>query len=159
MLTLVTDPGLRGCGCALFQGTTLARAGYVRSAVRPPIRGPEAWYGMARAVRAWCAVDHVDQFIIEVPQVYRGQAHAKELIELAGVCGAVAHAVPGGQFRGYYPRQWTLGVEKHRRHEVMFPVLTDPERAAIERAPVGLMHNTYDAIGLGLYHFERTAQQ
>lgn len=130
---LGVDPGVNGCGCAIFQphdyiladGQTLGvryeleRAAYVRNTKRSA-RGDvlEDADGMALCVMAWVCPNGfytIERALLEFPQVYRagrGKAGAdpNDLLTLAAVDGAITGllAVPA---EAVLPRGWkaTMG--------------------------------------------------
>lgn len=165
---LAVDPGLRGCGCAVFSGADTAfrleRAGYV---VGPETagRGPEVWRQMGRVVKKWWLGGYgvFDPsvppwtLVAEVPEVYPGmpKTDPNDLIDLAGVVGAIAGALDLPT-HFYLPRQWKgqlpkgVGVLRALAH------LSDEERKRVEPAPMkSLDHNVADAVGIGLFHAGR----
>lgn len=162
--TLAVDPGLRVCGLALFEQDTLYRAWLSRNPLRTE-RGPEAWEAMARAALN-DFISHTPRrgrvpkrLVVEVPQVYwrAGQGgRAADLIELAGVVGAVAATLPVMTRVHYLPRQWKGQVPKNVHNKRIMKRLRDGEPERILRpSAASLMHNVVDSIGLGLKQLGR----
>ena len=161
---VAVDPGLRGCGVALFKGGTLLRAAYVKNNAEG--RGYNAHVGAANAVRLWLyPTPMIDELVIEFPRVYPGSAQQKgdlnDLLDVAGVGAAISAAVRlsempvGSRVEHVFPSDWKGNVPKETMTERIRRSLTDEERRAIEKCPASLMHNTLDACGIGLYKLGR----
>lgn len=161
--TLAIDPGLRLCGVAMFEGTALNSAWLVKNTSKTE-RGPEAWFAMAeRVLASWlkrtpARGQLVANLIIEVPQVYWRSSkggRAADLIELAGVVGAVSTACPVMARRHFYPAVWKGQVPKEVHNKRVLKHLTEKEHGFMEPVSASLRHNQIDAVGLGLYHLGR----
>jgi hypothetical protein len=157
------DPGLRLCGVALFEGPTLVRAWLAKNSVKTE-RGPTAWNSMGDAVlSSWLKNSprrghQLDQLVVEVPQVYfgsRGGGNAADLIELAGVVGAVSSSVPVRNRKCFLPREWKGSVPKAVHNKRVLKRLDAEETASLEKVPKSLQHNMVDSIGLGLFYLGR----
>lgn len=158
MSTLVSfDPGLRVAGVAFFSDGKLRWATLARSD-EPKVRGPMAWLAMGRAVSA-SLVDHpgpYDKVVVEVPQVYPGAPiDPANLIELAGVNGAVIARLEATEHRGYLPRLWKGNKLKEKMLAHIEACLSVDEAKCIDFLPASLRHNAIDAIGIGLYELGR----
>jgi hypothetical protein len=159
VLLISCDPGLRVLGLAVFYKGDLVHAELVKNPVLKA-RGPEAWWGMATAARlklkdGWLAPD---MYVVEVPQVYRfggASTDPDDLIQLAGIGGAVGSIIKPTSARGYYPRQWKGQVPKEIMIKRIETKLASQEVAAIVKCPPSLRHNVVDAIGIGLFHLGR----
>ena len=171
MKTLAVDPGIRGCGCALFDDATLTKAAYVANPIR---YGNDPWASAAcaEAVSQW--VGDVDTLLVEYPKVYP-QAQQKgdqnDLFALAAIDAVLAYLYPAGKW--FYPRDWKgtanadmmtcriagcAFVKCGGVHTPSLPGrLTVRELNCIVRGSESLLHNTIDAIGLGLHHVGRLA--
>jgi hypothetical protein len=90
--TLVTlDPGKNACGVALWSGGELLVAGAVRAPALAPKFGPQRWAALGVAVDLWLGAEPPGVCVIETMKVYvKGKADPDDLLELAGVAGAVA---------------------------------------------------------------------
>lgn len=161
--TLAVDPGLRQCGVALFEGTALQVAWLVKNRVKTD-RGPKAWYGMGeRVVESWldrapARGQLLNALVIEVPQVYwraSGGGNAADLIELAGVVGAVSTSCPVLNRVHFLPRKWKGTMPKAKHNARIMRKLTQSEQGFIEPTPASLLNNVVDSIGLGLFHLGR----
>jgi hypothetical protein len=166
--TLAIDPGLRQCGVSIFEGTSLHGAWLARSRVLKD-RGPKAWFAMAEKVfeswlqRAPARGYLVHSLVVEVPQVYwrarrRGKAgggNAADLIELAGVVGAISSLAPVLNRVHFLPRKWKGQVPKKVHNARVMKRLSSAEQGFIEPTPASLLNNVIDSVGLGLFHLGR----
>lgn len=152
---LAVDPGVRGCGAAIFWDGVLERATYVAN---PFLKGNGAAQAalLAAGVLNWAGV--VNELVVEVPRIYpaaRQKGDQNDLIAVAGVAFAVAGRcepyVTAKMMTTYYPRDWKGTVDAD---EVMIPRikgrLSPAEIHRILPVKSSLMHNVYDAIGIGL---------
>lgn len=162
MILLSIDPGVNGCGCALWEGAQLLRAGYVTN---PAADGGkvdvlERARAMAASVAAWArepsTVGHV---VIEVPQTYGGRAakgDANDLIVVGLVVGALAADFPKAEIDSVYPREWKGNVPKDVTSARVLFELSEFEGGRVElpRAK-SLRHNVYDGIAIGLWFLKK----
>lgn len=163
-MTLCVDPGTRSCGCALFFGTALVRAALIADGYEGIQRSdPRTWAAMAVNVFDWarCQLPHrwleID-VVLERPRIYPGSEQQKgdlnDLVDLAGVIGAIAGEHSDDRIHFYYPSDWKGQVKKAVMTQRILKHLTDAERSRIDR--VGAKdHNTIDAVGIGLFRFGR----
>lgn len=169
--TVSVDPGLRGCGVAVFKGTELIWASYIRS-LNKEDRGPKAWYAMAMEVEDVLRGQFKDLFIegglmdaafvFEVPQIYRGaqlKGDPDDLLQLVGVEAWVAGLLRACRVVGYRPREWKGQVPKDVHVRRIENTLTDEEKACMQKCPASLRHNMLDGIGIGLFHVRRLQGQ
>lgn len=158
MRTLLTvDPGLRGCGVAYFVGPELKWAGYPENPEKKK-RGPEAWFAIAEAIyfKFKDLEYRVDEYVCEIPQVYRqSKGDPNDLIEISGVAAAVGALFPCDTVSGYKPREWKGQIKKELHHPRIIAQLSPEEMTRIAEPRKTLLHNVYDAIGIGLYHLDR----
>lgn len=154
---LCVDPGLRGCGAALFDGGFLVNAAYVENPVTHG-RGYKAHSEMGCAVSRWIAKD-VDRLIIEHPRVYPGSAQQKgdpnDLLDVAAVGAAVASWCNYRETETVFPSEWKGQVPKETMTERIRRSLSDIERHNIAKCKASLMHNVLDACGIGLWRLGR----
>lgn len=151
------DPGLRGCGVAVFRNGRVKEAVYVESQERKA-RGADCFVAMADEVYRWrwerCAKGYT---IVELPQVYTSK-HQKgdqdDILQLAGVVGAICQC-NGGDVQTVRPREWKGTVAKEVMATRIVSRLDEAERAAIVRKSAALDHNIIDAIGIGLWYLGR----
>lgn len=162
-MILAIDPGLRWCGCAIGDETGLKRAALVMNEEKK-LRGPWAWALMARSVDSFLmqfeadSDEKVDTLFIEVPRIYPHSDQRKgdlnDLIELAGVVGAITGYEPVLDIKFYYPNQWKGNVPKKIMTERIRKKLRPDELAVFES--VGAKdHNTLDAFGIFLHATKR----
>jgi hypothetical protein len=158
------DPGIRVSGLAVFRDSVLIHARILKNPTKEA-RGPTAWWTMAgeavnafRNATAWFPGVAPVVFVTEVPQVYRfgnRKVDPDDLIQLAGVGGAVGASLKPAAAHGYYPRQWKGSVDKDVMVRRILGRLSRAERAAIAPCTASLKHNVVDAIGIGLHHLGR----
>lgn len=162
-MTLVSvDPGLRHAGVAAFEKGALVYAALIKNTERKA-RGPQAWWAMAEEVattrHAGSPIFLIpDVYVVEVPQVYRfgkSKGDPDDLIQLAGVGGAIGARLQALEAHGYYPRQWKGQVPKDVMAARIESYLNAAELSAIAKCAPSLRHNVLDAIGIGLYHLGR----
>lgn len=156
------DPGLRGTGMAIFEHSRLYTAWYSKNPNKKD-RGPQAWCALAdRIEREWIArvpkrVCRIDAFVAETPQVYRGRKtrNPADLLEVAGVVGAVAYGVHATKRTRFLPREWKGQVPKETHNRRILAKLHKDEVENIETCPESLRHNVVDAVGIGLFYLGR----
>ncbi len=161
-MILAFDPGLRVAGAALFDPDSkqLVRAALIKNPEKVA-RDGLAWAGMAQAVHTWVGKDVVlvKTLVMEIPQVYKGAAgygvDSDDLIQLAGVDGAVAGLWPEANFTGYRPREWKKTVPKQIMCDRIERALKQSERDAIEPCAPSLRHNIIDSCGIGCHYLGR----
>lgn len=166
---LFIDPGLRGLGAALFSKEgTARRAVYIENPVASG-RGYEVYAALAKAVAVEFSPYIVHELHIEMPLIY-GTVHKKgdpnDVVDCVAVGAAVAVALQEqdcGPFRVFSvpPSSWKGQLEKKAMTERIISKLTEEEVDLVARekanfaTPVSLMHNVYDALGIGLHYFGR----
>lgn len=160
-ITLAVDPGIRGCGCALFEGDQLLQAWYETN---PIAKGNDAHTAsmVARAVNIAARARapmllHITRLVIEMP-VVRDARHSKgdpnDLIPLAAINGALCVLFPCAVVVQYAPEQWKGQLDKQAMNTRALGRLSLYERELISDAGA-LAHNVYDAIGIGLHFVGR----
>lgn len=143
---------------AIYLHGRMEKACYVRNPERS-IRGPAAWLAMAQATILEVP-KHVHTLVLEVPQVYRGpRVDPADLIELAGVDGALTSAVLADKSVGFLPREWKGQVPKEIHHERVLKKLTADELSNMQLPAASLVHNVMDAVALGLFYVEKTGDR
>ena len=161
---LAVDPGVRGCGVALFvhslTGERLRRAAYVRNPHKTG-DGMGEVESMARAVRDSfdrMACVTFDRLVLEFPQVYTGaraKGDPRDLLALAAVDGAICGFVHHTEAVRVLPREWKGQVDPDVLIERVKARLLPAEIAAVELPCASLAHNVWDAVGLGLFSVGR----
>ena len=82
MRLLAVDPGLSGCGWAVFSGAELFAAGFAPSSA--PARTPEAWGPLASAV--FSQAPAVEKLVVELMRIYTGgKSDPSDLLALQGL--------------------------------------------------------------------------
>lgn len=170
MILLAVDPGIRGCGVALFDEDRLllTNAAYVENTCKAGNRANEcadmaahviSW---GKSVRTGFPVDYINTIVLEWPRVYatrirmgETKADPNDLLALAGVDAAIAAHMHLGAI-SYAPSEWKGQVPKDVMGKRILARLTDEERALVMAVkPASKRHNTIDAVGLGLHHLGR----
>lgn len=156
---LAVDPGIRGCGVALFQDGQLDRAQYVENPCRRGCSLVEI-RAMAEAVAgAQFSVARLT-LALEFPRVYPGpqqKGDQNDLLPLAGIVSALAAMYPLAQVRHYFPRDWKGTIDPDVLIERVKARLSPEEHARVELPRASLAHNVYDACGIGLHALGRLA--
>jgi hypothetical protein len=99
----------------------------------------------------------LQQLVIECPQVYATKyqkGDQADIIQLACSVGAICARVPARFKTAYQPREWKGQTPKKIHNVRTLCLLSAEEKATIEPVVESLMHNIYDAIGLGLYQLK-----
>ena len=157
-LVMALDPGLRGCGAAVYLDGVLQYARYVSNPVRVE-RGPPAWRMMARGVLAACPLAP-DVLVLE-GQYVSPRANPADILELCGVIGAITGAFDerARDIIRYLPNQWTGGVEKNERIVRLQSELTAEELSRFEMPTKSLQHNVFDAASLGMFEVRKRGER
>lgn len=166
---LSVDPGLRGCGAALFrfdEPPGLVAAAYVPGHDEP--ESAETVVRTALAVERWVREQHARgriafrpcEVAVEWPVAYARErkANTKDLPALVGVSMAVCALFPEGSWTRYYPDEWKGGsyprdgIEPRVRSR-----LTAEERARCDLSGVKKANvaDVWAAVGVGLHHLGR----
>jgi hypothetical protein len=155
-LLLAIDPGLRGCGVALFRDGELEQAVYVEG--HNHAQRAACWLAMVGAVDDFVGRRTVGQLVLELPQVYtaaKSKGDNNDLIQLAAVCGGLSHTFRTAEQRVYLPAEWKGQVPKEIVHARIMTRLKPHEKAAISCRKQSLLHNVLDGTGLGLKFLDR----
>ncbi len=154
---LSVDPGIRGCGVALFRDEDLERAAYVPNPAKRG-NGPEECARMGAAVIHWTRI-FVLTLCVEWPRIHtQGQRKGdpNDLLALAGVDSAIAAGIGFNvKIVRYFPEQWKGTLDADVMTARIESRLSEEERARIEPGAASLRHNTVDAIGIGLHYLKR----
>lgn len=157
LLTIAIDPGKHGCGVAQFIGSQLVKACYIDDG------DGEGWFpdfgpDVVNAVR----------FVLEKPQVYRTRKMKGDPNDLKDI--AVAGGVLLGELKvqaaqtvgsdaiivdKITPSIWKKQLKKEIVHERVRKKLIDSEMKGILAIEKSLMHNVWDAAGIGLWSVGR----
>jgi len=162
--TLAVDPGIRGCGVALFIEGKLLEATYIKNPVKKG-NDPEVSANMAYEVFAWYCTQ-IEKFpvidielLLEKQQTYGGKAargDANDLFPLAAINGALVAYIKSRRTISYFPREWKGNVNADIMIERIKSRLTTEEMSTVMLTSAkSLHHNIWDAVGIGLYHLCR----
>lgn len=149
------DPALRTTGVAIFLDGVLRDAYAVSPNV--PRRGPSAWGPVAAAI--WANGTYIvgpgDVAVIEGQVVYpHTKADPNDILQVSGVAGGLAALAVfhGLDVVHYDPAAWKGQAPKKVIAERSRSRLSAEE---ISRVRKGSTLDTWDAIGLGLFHLKR----
>ncbi len=149
-MLLSVDPGVNGCGCALWSDYgRLVKASYVR--VKRNAVAIEQYRALAQNVRE--VFDGADSLILEVPRVYQGnkqKGDPNDLVSLGVVVGLIV-GVFGKPAKTVFPYEWKRQLPDAVCAARVMSRLDDAERAVIELPGKSLAHNVLDATGIGLH--------
>lgn len=158
---LAIDPGINGCGVAVFDAGKLVEACYVKSDAPTSVPAIERVQAMARWVQEYASsiwpVTGPAEIALEWPQVYtqgKLKGDPNDLLLLAAVDAAICARLerPATTYR---PVEWKGALPKGAAFEArVMDRLTEFERKGIVRCG-SLTHNVIDAIGIGLHHLGR----
>lgn len=151
------DPGLRACGIAFWDKEgTLVKAFLAKGDDK--LVDARAWAAMVQGLGYGTFAELTTKFdlVIEFPQVYPGyrENDNNDLLQLAAVVGAVS-SYAHQDVTVYRPRQWKRQVPKKVMVERIQGRLSEEETKLVSQHAPSLMHNVWDAIGIGLYHVDR----
>jgi hypothetical protein len=164
MYTVAIDPGIRGCGVAMFNGQELELAEYVKNPCEKG-NGPLECYFMARAIVEWTLPEpeiydySYHEIVCEWPQVYtKGKGDNNDLLALAGVDAAIFSTfVASGidcTVKHFLPKEWKGQTPKAVCHQRVKNALSAEEQKRI-KGTAYLLHNVLDAVGIGLFALGR----
>lgn len=150
------DPGINGCGVAYFVDAKLVKAVYVPNPAAKSDTMAERALAMACAVFPIIVGPSGDGLALELPQIYRFKGKGdpnKSLVPLILVDGALTTRF-GAAATLYLPHQWKGSGDPDECILRIQDRLTGEERSRV-KGPPGLIHNVWDAAGIGLYHLGR----
>jgi hypothetical protein len=150
-MILSFDPGLRKAGCALwdFDGNLL-RAWTVRQRNRK-LNDLSAWTRLVKEIKVEVPVKVL---VSEMVQIYarNRRANPEGLLQLSGVIGALAWRFRDAELYCYRPREWKGQIPKPVMQERLQKALSREELSRVERRAT---HDTWDAIGIGVFHLRK----
>ena len=146
MSTLFTlDPGKCYVGCAKFDNGVLVHAATVRS----KLHWPQGAVEVANKLRAF---GPVDEFIFEFPVIYPGTTRApNDQLPMCYADGLITAALSPRAIRAVQPSEWKGNIDPEIVINRVKAALTPAEDAVLKSRD----HNTYDAIGIGLWSLKR----
>lgn len=162
---ITVDPGVNGCGVAIWDHGKLRQAIYL-----PAVDAVQKPFAAVLAVRLhllWPKATYA--VVVERPQVYalgKSKGDPNDLIQVAlvaggvgallgHVCNAAVFFVTPAEWKGQLPKpasvkQPYIVAERARER------LTPEERACVELPKAGkLQWDVWDAVGIGLHHLGR----
>jgi hypothetical protein len=151
-MVVTVDVGLHGLALAAWEDGVLQAAWYQQAEEKG--RGPEAWRRLARAVPGELAGADL---VVETMVHYEGsRVDPADLLELQGICGCVAMALPWNTVEAVEARTWSEGIPKDVRHARLERELARRgwTGAIVEPKPKKRMADILDAVGLGLWWTE-----
>lgn len=157
-MILSVDPGIRGCGCAMFDDDKkLFKAAYVKNLIVEG-SGPRECTTMARAVHEWAGTG-MFKLVVEWPQTYHGRSSrgdANDLFPLAGIGAALAMTRMPWELKHYRPQEWKGNVNAdvmiRRIQSKLWP---EEMKSVVLPKAKSLHHNVWDAVGIGLKYVGR----
>lgn len=153
------DPGKKKAAYAVWtESGTLVSAGMVVHSPCPGDERAQIWKDVAYWTNLEAGLDDLDcVLIVEIPQVYDGyqDEDKNDLIDLAGVVGALASLTRGRVEWSPTPREWKGQLPKEITQKRVEAELSGAEKALIVWPAKSLKHNVYDAIHLGLTYLRR----
>lgn len=170
---VAVDPGLSGCGVAIFRDGQLHWAGLVTAAGAG--RGVQRWIPLCERVvsEVWSIIECDEiEMVCEFPRLRAagrqvGATHSvdpADLMELAGfvgcLCGMVSARLTHNQPAVVLPEQWKGGTPKeicHARIRKRLTASSERDNLALTERVVrpSALHNVLDAVGIGLWRLGR----
>lgn len=174
---VAVDPGLPGCGVAIFRDGLLYWAGWV--AVAGAGRGPQRWIPLCDRLVSEVAArlgSGEIEMVCEFPRLRAagrqvGTTHSvdpADLMELAGfvgcLCGSVHGRLTHNQPAVVLPEQWKGGTPKeicHSRVRQRLIYAGEQGNLTLTEREVrrGALHNVLDAVGIGLWRLGRLKEK
>jgi hypothetical protein len=177
-ILLSIDPGLRGCGCALWRDGELQCAEYVRGCKDNAAAFADVVEEMGQEIESWAQhesnfdfLTFIDSWlVIERQRVYGGRAargDASDLIDVAVVVGAIVGRL-GVPTRIIHSQDWKGTIKKprtkaeYRRDGYVVENRTQRDLSPEELARIELVKNwddnldVWDATGIGLWALRAT---
>ncbi len=161
---IAVDPGLRGCGLAIFDldSKKLVHAEYVRNTER---HGFDFVAARAMTLEIRKAVFAAFPGVGPLPERFWGECplsyvagsqkgDQNDLIHLAGFIYMIAGAFDGSALCQFTPREWKGTIEKDQMADRIIGRLDSEENARVRKAGA-LTHNIWDAVGIGLHALGR----
>jgi len=154
-MILAIDPGLYKCGVAAFSpGGILYYAATVKRKREIRAFHGEAlgWATMAHAISPELNPWDVASLVIERMQVdARTLGKTRALLELSGVVGAISYRFRTSEIVSPTPREWKGSIPKDVMKARLKETLSPRELETVRK---GATHDTWDAIGLGLWYLK-----
>jgi hypothetical protein len=165
---LALDPGIRGCGVAIFRDRRLTDCAYVKNPIKTGAT-IDVSVSMGSKVVSWFlerAGRNFDEVIVEYPRVYqRGGGKSKgdpnDLLPLVAVDAVVVGSPAWVKIRQVFPSDWKGQASKGAVRTRVVARLDAAEMKVLEageKEARSLAHNVTDSVGIGLFalgRFER----
>ena len=154
MITI--DPGLNGCGVANWPGRNGGGGELVHAFYIERIEGSASKaYQMAWTLCSCLHATPVEQVIIERPRIYtKMKGDPADILNLLEV-GATLQGMLGRPVEWVEPHAWKGSLNADAMTERIKSRLTPEEHKRVEPCAASLMHNVYDAVGIGLHALGR----
>lgn len=159
-MILSLDPGINGCGVALFHHQNVHRAFYAKPSWAGRTvqdRVVSMSMGVMRGLRLeeHAAIGRADStIVVEWMQAYdRGGKRVDpnvSLFPLIAVAAAVCTLFPFAQHTGYKPHDWKGSLDGDAMVGRIKEQLSQEELNRLELPAPSLTHNVFDAVGIGL---------
>lgn len=142
------DPGKRHAGIALFAGNELVGATLLKTKSVWPQCVVELASKAVTFVKE-AGMGELDELLLEYPKVARQWAKGdpNDLVALAYTQGAMTTALPAKEVKAIEPQAWKGTVDADIVTERIKVQLTPVEQGKVYATD----HNTYDAVGIGLW--------
>lgn len=143
------DPGKKHAGIALFAGNELVGATLLKSKPKDPWPGSVLELAQKAVTFVKENLGEVDELLLEYPRVARqwSKGDPNDLVALAFTQGAMAAQVPAKEVKAFEPQSWKGTVDADIVTERIKVKLTPAEQTKVYATD----HNTYDAVGIGLW--------
>lgn len=150
------DPNISpkgGTGIAWFGTDGVLRKA---SLLRPPAVKDLAERVRQTTCRLFGASDDVALCIVEWPQIYEGAAeNPNHLLGLTAMAMAIVTRLNPAECLSVLPREWKGTINADVMTKRIEGRLSVEELARVDPCPASLLHNIYDAVGIGLWYFKR----
>ena len=100
----------------------------------------------------------LETLVIEDPRIYPiSKARPNDLMKLAKAVGAIVAKVDAKFTKLVTPSTWKGSVPKRIHQKRILRAMTDEEKNILNKCPCpkSLLHNTIDAVGIGLWYVRR----
>lgn len=159
MNLLSIDPGAKTLAYAAWRDGVLEEADLLQPGLG--MSNVEAWRKLPRELedRGFYLKLYTLSVIVEVPQIYvmsRSKGNPSGLLDVMGMVGGLASVFE--RIELVKPREWKGQVPKDVTKARVLATLTEEEKEEIPDLPKSLIHNVYDAIGIGLFKLGRRAK-
>lgn len=156
------DPGKNNAGVAYFRNRKLVAAGLIRASDPLEVIERVLVWGAMNGIGFQGNLLSVHTLVTEGQQIYpRSPVDPNDLLPLAFVCGGIQAGVFAVRRVMPLPREWKGNVPKDVHVRKTLARLNKQAVAIVDavEGPKSLLHNTIDAIGLGLWALGLDKQQ